>query len=190
MSARSSAEEIAALADTFREPLTAPEWARVEDEVGPVAELASELYGRGLLVGPVLARAVPSAWSLSESPLRVLGHERWRELFAGTGFTIDGVPAPRPPHPVALYRGASHLRRRGWSWTPDPSVAARFALRHGLVGGAAHVYWAEVPPAAMLAAMSPDFGIFRGESEVVVDTAGLTIQLGERNAFRRMAGLR
>lgn len=189
---RSSTEEVAALADTFREPLTAPEWARVADEVGPVAKLASELYDRGLLVGPVLARAVPTAWTLSESPLRVLGHERWRELFAATGFTIDGVPAPRPPRPVVLYRGASHLRRRGWSWTPDLSIAARFALRHGIEGGAGHIYCAEVPPSAMLAAGSPDLGmgIVSGEFEVVVDTAGLTIRLQERNASRRMAGIR
>ena len=186
MSARSSAEEIAALADTFREPLTTPEWARAVEEVGSAPELASDLYGRGLLVGPVLARAVPAAWSLSDSPLRVLGHERWRELFAATGFTIDGVPAPPPVRPVVLYRGASHLRRRGWSWTPDLSIAERFALRHGLDGDA-HVYSAEVPPAVMLAAITPRFDRFTGESEVVVDTSGLTIQLHERNAYRRMA---
>ena len=187
--ARFSTDEVAALADTFREPLTAPEWARVEDEVGPVAELASELYGRGLLVGPVLARAVPAAWSLSASPLRMLGHQRWRELFAAAGFTIDGVSAPLPPRPVVLYRGASHLRRRGWSWTPDLSIAARFALRHGFDGGAARIYSAQVPPVAMLAAMSPDLGMWPGESEVVVDTAGLTIRLEERNAFRPQAGI-
>lgn len=87
-----------------------------------------------------------------------------------------------------LYRGASHLRRRGWSWTPDLSIAARFALRHGLKeGGVAHIFSAVVPPTAMLAAMSPDFGAFPGEFEVVADTAGLTIQLQERNAYRRMA---
>lgn len=178
----SSTEEVAALADTFREPLTTPEWARVEYEFtfGHLAEMASELYDRGLLMGPVLARAVPTAWTLSASPLRVLGHERWRELFAATGFTIDGVPAPPPPRPVVLYRAASHLRRRGWSWTLDLSVAAGFVLRHGFVGGVAHIYSAEVPPSAMLAAISP-------ESEVVVDTADLTIQLHERNAYRRMA---
>lgn len=173
-------------------PLTAPEWSRAVEEVGPgaVAELAYELYGRGLLVGSVLSRAVPRAWSLSASPLRVLGHERWRELFAATGFTIDGVQAPRPPRPVVLYRGSLHVRRRGWSWTPDLNVAERFALRHGLVDGVAHIYSAEVPPAAMLAAMTPDFDMFTGEYEVVVDTAGLTIQRHERNASRRMAGFR
>lgn len=182
MSARSSAEEVAALGDIFSEPLTAPELARALDELmgnGP-AELVSELYGRGLLAGSVLARALPTAWSLSESPLPALGHQRWRELFAATGFTMSGVQVDPPTSPVVLYRGASHLRRRGWSWTPDLGIASRFALRHGLGGGVSHVYWAEVPPRAMLAAM--DFG----EPEFVVDTAGLTIRLHERNAYGRM----
>lgn len=194
MSARTSAKEIAALADTFCEPLTAPQWSRAVEEVSSTApdlaaQLAFELYGRGLLAASVLDRAVPEAWSLCESPLWALGHVRWRELFNATGFTIDGVPAPPPRGPVVLYRGSSHLRRRGWSWTPDLSIAARFALRHGLEGGDAHIYSAEVPPSALLAVVSPNFvfggGLSSGEREVVVDTAGLTIKLLERNICRR-----
>jgi len=58
-----------------------------------------------------------------------LSHPSWHLLFDGAGFTVGGKPASRPTQPVRLYRGATVDRRRLWSWTTDPEMAAWCAAR-------------------------------------------------------------
>lgn len=120
-----------------------------------------------------LAVAVSEVWTMVEYPDAALSHERWRYWWRETGFTSDGITAPRPTEPMRLYRGAVALpayRRRDWSWSDDRAVAERFAVG-GLGGRPAGVVWtALVPPQHILGFISG-----RNESEWVVDTRGLTI---------------
>ncbi|MBA2769841.1 MAG: hypothetical protein H0U35_12085, partial [Sporichthyaceae bacterium] len=44
----------------------------------------------------VAAVVVPSAWSGAEFPNRQLRGTQWRLLFDIAGYTVDGVPSPRP----------------------------------------------------------------------------------------------
>jgi len=80
--------------------------------------------------------------------------ERWRALWAVTGYTVDGEPAERPSTSRLLYRGSR--RPYGVCWTEDPASALAFATAHGFVErSAAEVdLWAtEMPPEALWARM-------------------------------------
>lgn len=53
----------------------------------------------------------------------------WVWAFRVAGFTLNSKPAPLPDQPIVLYRGATHVRRLGMSWTPDYATAATYAGR-------------------------------------------------------------
>lgn len=134
--------------------------------------LTCELWDHGLLEPQAVTAGVPLAWCDCELPEMgsSVGRRRWLEMFAAAGFTVDGEPADRPHGTVALYRGATHARRRGMSWSSDLEVARRFAggaLRGRMPG---QVYRLEAPWSAALAVIND-----RTEGEHVIDTRGLTI---------------
>lgn len=134
--------------------------------------LTDLLQAAGLLEPQAVTAGVPAAWSVCEFPEfgSAVGRRRWLGMFAAAGFTVDGEPADRPHGTVTLYRGATHARRRGMSWSSDLDVARHFA------GGAlpgrmpGQVYRLEAPWSAVLAVIND-----RNEGEHVVDTRGLTI---------------
>lgn len=168
------------LADYFSEHWIYPP---TNDELGGVSRLArndephflSALNGYGLLAPEVASVRVPSAWSSAEIPQRCLEDGEWRVLFGLAGYTKDGVPSPRPTHPLTLYRGAPPEYRRRWSWTSDLDQAHWFARR--LDRECVGVWTADVQPQRLLA-YNHESG--RNEAEYVVDTHGLRIHLHER----------
>ncbi|MCX4482158.1 hypothetical protein OOK44_38120 [Streptomyces cellulosae] len=115
---------------------------------------------------------VGPSWSAAEYPDQMLTHTQWRALFRLVGFTVDGVPAPRPEQPLTLWRGSVPGRRADWSWTTDRAVAEGYArgtaARRPATG---RLYRLEAPPAALLCANTE-----RDEAEYVVDTRRLTIR--------------
>ncbi len=121
----------------------------------------------------VAAVVVPSAWSCAEFPNRQLRGTQWRLLFDIAGYTVDGVPSPRPTSALRLWRGAHPKYRRGWSWTDDRDRAQWFAARNALLTGPDdEVVWvADVQPDRLLARITEH----RRESEYVVDARGLKV---------------
>jgi hypothetical protein len=128
--------------------------------------LIDSLVAYGWLTTSAAAVVVASAWSAAEHPQDALHEDEWRYLFEFAGYTVDGVPAPRPTAPVQVYRGADEAHRLGWSWTDDRKLAAWFARRWS----AGQVWTLFAPPYRLLARISDQRP---GESEFVVDTTGL-----------------
>jgi hypothetical protein len=117
-----------------------------------------------------LAAVVGRVWQMAEYPDSCLPHTVWRHLFAAAGFTVDGVPAERPPGPIELWRGTVPQRRRDWSWTTDRAVAETFAFGHVRRRPTGRLYRVLAPAHALLCANTE-----RDEAEYVVDTRGLRI---------------
>ena len=63
------------------------------------------LHSYGLLTEEAAVANVGSVWSMSEWPDQQASHEDWDELFAFTGYTVDGQRATRPTEPLTLFRG-------------------------------------------------------------------------------------
>jgi len=118
-----------------------------------------------------IAQIVGDVWSAAEYPERALDQSMWLEIFGYAGFRRDGEVAPPPAESLTLYRGATAEGRFGMSWTNDLEVAEKFA-RAGIRGRAVGTVWtAEVEPRYLLAYVGREGT--RGESEYVVDPAGL-----------------
>jgi hypothetical protein len=131
--------------------------------------LSAAWHLRKITLGTLQAQVGPS-WSGAEFPDRLMTRQLWRGLFAAAGFTVDGVPAPRPAEPIELYRGSVPKRRRDWSWTTDRAIAEKYAAG-GMAGRPdGSVYRTVALPSALLCANSG-----RQESEYVIDTRGLKI---------------
>lgn len=145
-------------------------------------------YTAGELHGEALRRDLLTAWREALAPLSWLTRDQWLELFGAVGYCVNGRPADRPTQPLTLWRGVAQCRlsRRmvkkhtngaitdpayGWSWTDDLQMAREYAKARavGDLAGHAAVYRANVPPAALLARIIPEY-------EYVVDTAQLTEQ--------------
>lgn len=130
------------------------------------------------------ARVAGEFWSMAEFPERCLDHETWSEVFEMAGYTVDGQRVERPHQPVLLYRGSTVEGRDNWSWTDDREEAGRnasgfYRRRPG------HLWVALVEPWRLLARNTG-----RGESEYVVDTDGMTIDLAQARVAARKADTR
>ncbi|KXO88743.1 hypothetical protein AXK56_10520 [Tsukamurella pulmonis] len=125
------------------------------------------------LRAPDMAGIAASAWCGAEYPERTYDPpSMWVRMFKRNGYTHDGSRAPLPTEPIQLYRGCTEDGRYGMSWTTDCEIARAFAF-DGLRGQpAGAVYTATVDPKHLLAYIGPEVG--RGESEYVVDPAGLS----------------
>lgn len=123
-----------------------------------------------------LARVLGEVWGAPEFPEQSLDVEDWRALFADAGYVVNGSPADRPAGPVTLYRGATYERRRGWSWTPDVDLAARFVERARIFDDSAiptaTVWIVKAPPESLCFASLPNG---RGEDEYIIDPRRLRI---------------
>jgi hypothetical protein len=109
---------------------------------------------------------VASVWTTAEFPESKYDPRTiWVDLFGEAGYTHDGKRAPRPSEPVTVYRGCSHDRRFGMSWSTDVDRARWFADRD-LGKGKGHVYVVTAPPESLLAFIH-EFG--RSEAEYVID---------------------
>lgn len=139
--------------------------------------LVADLWANGALrIDEDFSHLVAAAWEMAEFPLRQLDEYTWRDLFSDAGFTIDGKHAPTLSQQdvPTLYRGAAPDSRAGWSWTPDRDLAEWFRDRFDY-DKTRRLYVLAPPAAAVLAVFTSDGseGEFRGESEWVIDTAGL-----------------
>ncbi|MDJ0341772.1 hypothetical protein [Streptomyces sp. PH10-H1] len=132
-------------------------------------ELLLEMYDDDKIKADTVTALIGGIWSGAEFPDRHLDRDDWRWLFKVAGFTVDGIPADRPDHPVLLWRGTVPERRTDWSWTTDRAVAERFAAGSG-GRPPGRVYTLLAPPEALLCAYNG-----RQEAEYVVDTRGLTV---------------
>jgi hypothetical protein len=117
-------------------------------------------------------------WQLAEFP-SMLGHRRWLEMFAATGFVSDGDD--EPPDPLTAYRGAACSHARGFSWTWNPERAAWFARRTALAGIPAAVYEVTLPRDKLLATLGGVEG--RSEAEVIVNPRRLRGRWSPRKLF-------
>lgn len=110
-------------------------------------------------------------WQMAEFPAAELGISTWVTMFRYAGFVcdeedVDDEEGGKPNQPLRAYRGSSWGRRRGMSWSTDPTRAEWFAARWGLMGSEAAVFSVLVPPEAVLALVGIEG---RNEDEVVVD---------------------
>ena len=120
--------------------------------------------GNGVIVG--------SVWCDADYPERYLPRSEWRDLFSISGYTEDSIATARPPGPLRLYRGAVEEHHDGWSWTDDVEVARTYASGEHYGRGLGWLWTAVVDPERLLCRNS-----FRDESEYVVETTGLAIDL-------------
>jgi hypothetical protein len=131
-------------------------------------ELLHNLYSSGKLDIGFHPGVVATAWSMAEFPE---SHELdWWDLFSRAGYTHNGQPAPpapRPRHPVTLYRGCTPDRRFGMAWTGTVEIARWFA-EHPRLNGTGKVYVARVLPRAVLAYIGESEC---GEDEYVIDSS-------------------
>jgi hypothetical protein len=118
----------------------------------------------GLLDPSDLWRVIGEVWMWAEWPTQTIEVARWVELWRTVGFFTD-IDEPAPTEPVTAYRGSSWGRRRGMSWTVDPSRAEWFAGRW--VRHESHVFQVTIPAGAVLARLGDPDG--RDEGELVVD---------------------
>jgi hypothetical protein len=119
------------------------------------------------------AEAVPTVWSLAEYPGRAMSRQDWRKLWAKAGFTVDHVPADRPTNAVRVWRSSWAKDKGNMSWTDDRERAEWFLKTRF---GKMRLYTVLAPPANLLARIH-EAG--RGESEWIVDTRGLKIEIVE-----------
>lgn len=142
--------------------------------------LLAELWAEGHFTWnpEQLTSCIGAVWSMSEYPDRYLEHETWRELFALAGYTVDGDGAPRPAEAIRLWRGSVPERRGDWSWTDSRAVAERYAAGTHYGRPKSMVWTAMVEPRRLLARNTE-----RDESEYVVDTEGLAIELEVSQIF-------
>jgi len=117
-------------------------------------------------IGVALLREwILPTWELAEWPVATLGHQRWLDMFAATGFVTDGCDDP--PTPLTVYRGAARRYARGFSWTWEQERAEWFAQRTALFGIPAAVYEVTLPRELLLGVIG---GVeSRGEHEVLVN---------------------
>ncbi len=113
--------------------------------------LLARAWTTGRISEQVLAKHLSAVWSLAEHPDATLPHPVWCRLFNAAGYTVDGVRTARPTEGAALWLGSVFERRTDWSWTPNPQVAARYAV--GGVGGRprGQLWQVTAPPEALLA---------------------------------------
>lgn len=147
----------------------APLLLRVGSDLAPT--VLFRLSRGQVLPQPVLAAAVIASWSAVDYPEQALGREGWLRLFSRSGYTVDGVTAPRPKGNITLYRGASFNGRHGLAWTRDASMARSFARHHAdQLNVNTVVLECSVPPTRLLA----DPGTYGqpGEQEILADVVG------------------
>ena len=143
--------------------------SRSAKNLAPV--LAVKMIATGMLSPVVLSPVIGRMWACAEFPDALIGHQMWRTLFTASGYSVDGKSEQRPREAVRLWRGAVHERLDDWSWTDDIEVARLYAQGHGGSRPPGTLWTAVVDPERMYAR-----NVFRGESEYVVDTAGLQIE--------------
>jgi hypothetical protein len=149
---------------------------------------------------PNMCGVVASIWTATDHPEHRLGRGEWLQFLRENGYSRNGLAIERPSYPIRLWRGCTgdviHLDaegkriyytptgwqvdpdqelievlddRLGLSWTADRHIARDYA--YGPMGDRARpacVYSAVVDPEYLLAYIG-----YRGESEFLVDPAGL-----------------
>lgn len=119
---------------------------------------------------------IPDTWLYVDWPERIIGADKWVQLFRAAGFLTIPYGLSQPASAITVFRGATAERRVGMSWTPDVNRARQFCQRHSWHAPAT-IYRTVVMPEAVLALLER-----KGESppEVVVDPRMLTTidQLG------------
>jgi hypothetical protein len=108
---------------------------------------------------------IPDTWLYVDWPERVIGADKWVQLFRAAGFLTIPYGLSRPDSAMTVFRGATADRRSGMSWTTDVRRAHQFRQRHSWHTPTA-IYRTVAPPDAVLALLER-----RGEGppEVVVD---------------------
>lgn len=145
--------------------------------------LIYDCWVKGKIVRRTLRRHLGSIWHTSEIPDYWITHDQWRELFDAAGYTHVrygtstspglfgsevGESTARPTHPVVVYRGSILDRRDDWSWTANPTCAARWASGSVYNRPPGHVWVTTAPPENLLCRIDR-------WDQYVVDTTGLHI---------------
>lgn len=105
------------------------------------------------------------AWISARRPTLVMQWRAWKALYQRIGYTVDGVAAPPPSHPVRMWRGAHRNHRLNQSWTTERGLAAAFGQ-----GPGRGLWTALVEPERILATLAGN------EPQSVVDTDGLRVE--------------
>lgn len=155
------------------------DWGRAEVFCGSYGrlDLRVRAWEEGLITDEqaLAAEDLPHAWSGSDpddTDPRFLA--LWKSAFAANGGTYlrDGDDTLPGISVLTIYRGQDYGARFGIAWSLDPMVAAKFAngaaTRQHNRGGV--VYRAIVERSKVLGYMTG-----RGEAEVIVDPADLTM---------------
>ncbi len=131
--------------------------------------LILEWYSQGDLSQEELNRLVSESWTHGGYAADQGWEESdWVELFNDAGFVTDTPGWERPSEPLTIHRGSRLGGERGMSWSTDWDTAAWFARRLHDHGTPAVLLSATIAPAYVLGAFEG-----RGESEVLIDPAGL-----------------
>ena len=111
-----------------------------------------------------LRNTLPLVWSYDDQAMAHLGQDEWLELFRAASPIRQPIDMPALAFPLKVYRGSTHQRRRGMSWTTERHVALQFINRHRAHGESA-LYAVVIGNDAVLAHLN----LRRVEFEVVVD---------------------
>jgi len=125
-------------------------------------------WEQDLLPTPLLREVLMGVWTMV--PTGQIDTRTWVAMFRMIGFVTEPPGLDRPNRPLTLWRGST---RNGWNrlaWTSDRAMAAWFAWRVPRTTSARYgcLFEATVEPSQVLARAEE-----RGESEVIVDPAGL-----------------
>jgi hypothetical protein len=114
---------------------------------------------------------IPDTWLYVDWPERVIGADKWVQLFRAAGFLCIPYGLSRPDSAMTVFRGATAERWSGMSWTTDIGRADQFRQRHSWHAPTA-IYRTVAAPDAVLALLER-----RGEGppEVVVDPRMLAV---------------
>jgi hypothetical protein len=140
-------------------------------------EILSAAWAGRLASDEDLRGLVPDTWLYMDWPEQAIGSARWVAMFRAAGFIAIPYGLAKPHDPLAVFRGATHQRSRGMSWTVNIDRAVQFRQRHAWHAPTA-IFRAIVTPEALLALLER-----RGEGppEIVADPGMLVdfAQLGD-----------
>lgn len=133
--------------------------------------LLMECVSARVIEASTVTATIGAIWAAIRFPDRALERDQWRHLFGVAGYTIDGQAAQRPVEAIRVYRGSVSARRSDWSWTDSKRIATEFA--RGSYRTPPGSLWTTLAPAGNILCRNTG----RTESEYVIDTEGLDIQL-------------
>lgn len=140
---------------------------------------AVELYSRfqfGAVTPDEMRAELPSVWRLRPDADPLGSDAAWRAMIDHAGYfkwksgQIGGRRTRRPLRARRLFRGATHDRRFGMSWTRNRAIATHFAHSRQASGAKGEVWVAVFRPSRLLAHIED-------EEEYLVNAVGVDVQL-------------